>query len=332
MPTAYLTGSTGFLGGHVKRLLIKAGWDVTCLCRKRPEEPADGARHVLGDVTDEASIISSMPDGCDAVFHLAADITHWKGASAHQNAVNVGGTRNVARAALAKHAKRFVHCSSDAAWGLQLPLIREDMPRLGCEEPINYQRSKFWGEEEIRCAMQLGLDAVIVNPANILGPGDYHGWSQVPVHMQQGLLRFAPPGSGAFAYVEDVAAAIVAAATLGRTGHNYLLGGVNTSYLTFMTLCAAGLHIPFPDVPISVEALMDIARENEAEADRQGSPPHGVGLDHGLVFAATVIIDSSKAERELDFRARPIEDIVALTLDWLNHQDPNASHERLSDR
>lgn len=320
MPKAYVTGATGFLGGHVARTLREAGWDILCLRRTAPSDASGVDAYALGDVTDYESLAASIPRNCDAVFHIAADITHWKGASEQQNRINVGGTRNVARAALAAGVGRFVHCSSDAVWGLRLPLIREDMPRLGVEEPINYQRSKFWGEEEIRCAMDLGLDAVTVNPTNVLGPGDVKGWSRVPVHIYEGHLTAAPPGSGAFAYVEDVAAATVAAYSKGRSGHNYLLGGVNATYLEFMRLCAERVGVPFAIEPEQAAAVLAHAAAIEAEADRTGEPPQGIGTDHALVFCADVVVDSGKAIRELGFRTREMAELVDLTVAWLRQE------------
>ncbi len=316
MPTAFVTGATGFLGAHVARKLREGGWDVTCLRRTAPPEGDGAESYVLGDVTDPESIASGLPRKCDAVFHVAADIAHWKAKDAQQNLVNIGGTRNMARAALAAGVGRFIHCSSDAVWGLKTPVLREDAPRLGVEEPINYQRSKFWAEEEIRCAIDQGLDAVMVNPTNILGPGDVKGWSLFPVSIHLGYTRAAPPGAGAFAYVEDVADAMVAAATLGRTGHNYLLGGTNATYLEFARLCADRMNMPFPAKPRSAASVIGEARKLEAEAATTGQEPP-LSVDTARVLCSTLKVDSSKAMRELGFRARPLPELVELTLAWL---------------
>lgn len=316
MPTAYVTGASGFLGGHVERRLVETGWEIISLVRKPLDTPRAGVKYVLGDVTDYNALERSIPRHCDAVFHLAADTSHWHMDAERQNKANVEGTRNIALAALAADVKRFVHCSSDAAWGLQIPVLREDVPRRGMEEPINYQRSKYWAEEEVRCIMNLGLDAVMVNPTNVLGTGSVKGWSHVAVQIHQGFIKIAPPGAGAFAYADDTADAMIAAASLGQTGHNYLLGGVNATYLEFMQACARAVGQEFPDKVRSVESLFEEARENEAEALRTGVRPR-MSMDYALVYAATLEVDSSKAIRELNFRVRPLDEIVGLTVDWL---------------
>jgi dihydroflavonol-4-reductase len=316
MATAYVTGASGFLGAHVERRLVETGWDVISLVRKPLDEPREGVRYVLGDVTDYDALTGSIPKHCDAVFHLAADTTHWHAVAERQNEINVGGTRKIALASLAAEVKRFVHCSSDAAWGLQIPVLREDVPRRGMEEPINYQRSKYWAEEEVRCIMNLGLDAVMVNPTNVLGTGAVKGWSHVAVQIHQGFITIAPPGAGAFAYADDTADAMIAAASLGQTGHNYLLGGVNATYLEFMQACARAVGREFPANVRSVESLLAEAEVDEAEGNRTGVKPR-LTMDYALVYAASLEVDSSKAIRELGFRVRPLDEIVGLTVDWL---------------
>ncbi len=315
MPTAFVTGATGFIGGHLVRKLRESGWDIVCLCRTLPTRDRLEAHYVSGDITDFQSVLQGIPGHCDTVFHVAADISHRAGVEAAQNEVNVGGTRNVARAALAAGVRRLVHCSSDAVWGLRTPLLREDIPRRGVDEPINYQRSKFWAEEEIRCASDQGLDAVIVNPTNVLGSGDIKGWSRILLQIDRGLLGAAPPGSGAFAYVDDVAEAMIAAAHRGRTGHHYLLGGTNATYLEFMSVCARQLGKPFAEEPRSAADILREAHDEEARAATTGQSPR-LSMDHARVLCAAVAADSGKAIRELDFRVRPLPEMIERTLQW----------------
>lgn len=132
------------------------------------------------------------------------------------------------------------------------------------------------------------------------------------------LESTAPPGAGAFTWVEDVADAMIAAAISGRSGHNYLLGGANASYLEFMTLCARELGKPFPAEPQSAASLFAQVAAEESESDRAGRGPRNqLGRDYALVFCAAFEVDSSKAVRELGFRIRPMEEMVRLTVAWL---------------
>ena len=88
-----------------------------------------------------------MPEAVDAVFHVAADTSVWSRHDDRQTRINVGGTRNMVETALARGARRFVHTSTWNVYGLEQGAISEDSPQLGATSWINYNRSKFLGEE-----------------------------------------------------------------------------------------------------------------------------------------------------------------------------------------
>ena len=105
MPTAFVTGGTGFLGSNLVSLLKEEGWQVIAM--HRGTTSADrlttlGAEPRSAELDDVESLKRAMPEGVDAVFHVAASISWWRFDREQQERVNVGGTRNVAEAALAK--------------------------------------------------------------------------------------------------------------------------------------------------------------------------------------------------------------------------------------
>ena len=150
---AFVTGGTGFLGLNLVEQLMAAGWQVTALHRTN-SDLAEIRRFpvdlVEGDLTDPASLRRVMPYGLDAVFHLAADTSVWARHDDRQTRINVEGTRNVVEAALAAGAKRFVHTSTWNVYGLEQGAIHESSPQLGATSWINYNRTKFLAEEEVR--------------------------------------------------------------------------------------------------------------------------------------------------------------------------------------
>ena len=120
MPTAFVTGATGFIGMNLVEVLTAAGWEVTALHRRSADI---GRLHRFpvalaeGDVTEPESLGRAIPDGVDAVFHVAASTSVWRRRDAEQERTNVTGTRYVVAAALERGARRLVHTSSVAAYG-----------------------------------------------------------------------------------------------------------------------------------------------------------------------------------------------------------------------
>ena len=109
--TAFLTGATGFVGGHVARELVKAGCSVTALARPTASRAGLDDLDIdwrEGDITDRDSVTAAMPAGVDGVFHVAASTSIWSRQNEMQRRVNVDGTRNVLDAAIAAGAKRLV--------------------------------------------------------------------------------------------------------------------------------------------------------------------------------------------------------------------------------
>ena len=118
MPTVFLTGASGFLGGHLLRELISNGAEVKALSR-RPDSDAIitklGGTPVRADVTDADSLRVAM-QGVDAVFHAAADTNTWARNNAAQTRTNVGGVQHLLAAARAAGVSAFMHTSSVSAY------------------------------------------------------------------------------------------------------------------------------------------------------------------------------------------------------------------------
>ena len=200
--TGFITGATGFLGLNVVDALLAQGWRVVALHRSHSNVSRLRERNVSlaeGALDDRASLERAIPGGCDAVFHLAGNVSMWSGHDAQQTRDNVDGTRNVAAAALAKGARRFVHTSTVAVWGRQARVpFDETAPKNGATSIMNYARSKLRGEDEVKAAVAAGLDAVILNPCHIVGRYDVNGWSKMISLVAGGKLPGVPPGRGSF--------------------------------------------------------------------------------------------------------------------------------------
>ena len=230
--TAFVTGGTGFIGLNLVEHLVESGWDVTALHRPKSDLTyleKYPLRLVEGMIEDADSLERAMPDNLDAVFHVAGDTSMWSRHKHRQWRTNVEGTRNMVMKALAKRSKKFIHTSTSGVYGIAREPFDETAPKLG-KGSFSYQRSKTMAEEEVAKGIALGLDAVMLNPANVIGRYDRSSWSQFIRMAANRQLPLIPPGSACFCDIGAVVRAHVAALEKGRTGHNYLLGGPEASY------------------------------------------------------------------------------------------------------
>jgi nucleoside-diphosphate-sugar epimerase len=319
MKTAFVTGGTGFLGRNlIEALLANGGWRVIALHRAGADTSGLQGRVELveGDITDAASLAAAIPQGCDCVFHCAADTTLWKPAEARQYEINVGGTRNIVEACLAQGAKRLVHVSSQAAYAHHEGTIDETAAQLGDEAADGYSRSKFLAEQEVRKGIERGLAAVIINPAHILGPYDDGNWSRMIRMVHEEKLPGVPSGAGTFGDAREIARAMIAAAEQGRTGENYFTGGVDASFLEVITIIGRLTGKKVPKKPLPDFAIRLIARLKDIVSRLTGKEPDvtPAAAEHVI---GHYFVDSSKAERELGFRATPLETLLADTHAWM---------------
>ena len=243
-PTAavncFVTGATGLVGNNVVRQLVNREHNVRVLVR-----PGQLFGHPVGrsaflglpietvaaELHDESAMQRAVA-GATHVVHSAA-LVHvgWRHL-AEMRHVNVEGTRVVARAARRAGA-RFIHVSSVDAIGLRSDGVPadEETPCGGMPE-CPYVVTKREAEAAVLAEVEKGLDAVIVNPAYMIGPWDWKPSSgRMLLEVGAGRGLFAPPGSNDFVDVRDVARGIISAMTRGETGRRYILGGKPFSYL-----------------------------------------------------------------------------------------------------
>ena len=318
---AFVTGGTGFLGLNLVEQLAAEGWQVTALHRAT-SDLSQIRRFVVdlvaGDLRDPASLKRALPPGMDAVFHVAADTSVWSRHDDRQTRINVDGTRHVVEAALASGARRFVHTSTWNVYGLEQGAVSEASPQLGGASWINYNRSKFLAEQEVRRGIERGLDAVIVNPAHVLGRYDRCGWARLILAAHARWLPGVPSGAGTFCHAEAVARAHIAALRHGRTGQNYLMSGVDASFLELFEVInrVTGARAPLRPLPPTLLRLS--ARIDAALAAVSGREPKAT--PEGVAIAtARARVASNLAERELGYRPNALATMVEDSWTWLRH-------------
>lgn len=317
--TAFVTGATGFVGLNLIEELLRQGWHVTAMHR-----PSSNLRdlsrfdvdRVGGDVTDPASLRNAMPAGVDVVFHVAGDTSVWSGNNARQNRINIDGTRNMVEAAFSRRAGRFVHTSSGAVFGIQPGPLSERSPRLGRNSPVNYQRSKFYAEEEVRAGLARGLDAVILNPTAVVGAYDECGYGRLFRAVAEGKLPGVPSASRSFCDAREVARAHVTAAERSRAGESYVLGGTNASLLEFVREIGAALGKNVPTRPMPKLLLRALGWAGALQGMVTGREPL-VTPELATLSLLTSKWDCTKAITELGFRIVPLSEMVANCAAWM---------------
>lgn len=206
--TAFVTGGSGFVGGHVIAALLDLGWSVRALRHQRPLPPsiADRVRAIDGDLSN-VSVWAHALHGARAVVHCGALLDPIFDAGA-ADAINHRATVTLARAAADAEVDDFVFLSSMAAVGFApaAGLVAPDAP---CHPTTHYGRSKLAAERSL-LSLNVSMRVVIVRPPTVYGPGEARNFLAL-TRAIDGTV-FPIPGSGdnrmSFCHVDNLAAAV----------------------------------------------------------------------------------------------------------------------------
>jgi nucleoside-diphosphate-sugar epimerase len=318
--TAFVTGASGFVGSTLTKQLHKQGWKVHILARPGASlEPLSHLPLIIhqGDVVDAASVRKAMPGGVSAVFHVAASTSVWSGNNEQQSRTNIEGTRNVLEAAIKNQAGRFIHTSSFTTWGFQDGMINESSKRSSESDWINYVRTKHQAELLVENAVQSGsLDAVILNPAHVLGPGDKNNWSRMIDLVDRRKLPGVPPGSGPFADVSQVAKAHIQAYHKGKSGEKFLLGGTMMSFLEIVRITGELLDRPVPKRATPAWILKAMAKLYSLQSMVTRTEPD-LTPESAAMITRRLQCDSGRARHVLDYEFTPVRALLQETIDWM---------------
>jgi dihydroflavonol-4-reductase len=307
---ALVTGATGFVGAAVARSLLGAQWQVRVLAR-----PGSDRRNLKsldvevseGDLADSNSL-ERAAQGCDGLFHVAADYRLGARDPAELYRSNVEGTRNVLSAAHRAGVQRIVYTSSVATIGIPADGTPGDEQSPNSLENMigHYKRSKYLAEEVVREAARGGISVVIVSPSTPVGPGDVK-----PTPTGQLVLDAAAGRMPAYVdtglnivHVDDVAAGHLLAYERGRPGERYILGGQDMSLREILELIARleGRNPPRVRLPYGV--VLPIAYLAEGFARLTGRSGR-ITLEGVRMSRKKMFFSSAKAVRELGYRWRP---------------------------
>ena len=247
---AFVTGGSGFIGGHVVRKLLERGYEVTALVRsgKRAGLQAAGARVVAGDIGEQPSMRAGML-GNDVVFHLAGWYKIGSRNPREGEIVNVEGTRNVLELAHELGIPKIIYTSTVAVFGDTHGQMRNETYRYDGPFLTEYDRTKWLAHYEVAVPLiRAGAPIVIVMPGGVYGPGDTSVISELMERFYRHRLPLIPGPETAltYAHVEDIAEGHVLAAERGVVGESYILAGRALALGPTVNLWARILHHPRP--------------------------------------------------------------------------------------
>jgi nucleoside-diphosphate-sugar epimerase len=324
-----ITGGNGLLGHHLVPALQERGDTVRVLALPGEDTTRLTERHVAiyrGDVRQPDTLVAPLR-GVDTVFHLAGLMGMWRPMQEYY-AVNVAGTENVCRAALAAGVRRLVHVSSWTVYGMALGQpAREDFPLRPFPEP--YALTKAAGDRVVqRLIAQEHLPAVILRPGTFFGPGDrlHFGRMADRVRAGKGLIVGSGRNALPFVYVSDIVQGLLLAAEHAQAvGQAYNIT-TDQPLTQEEFLCAIAqelgvapprLHAPYPALYAAAVAAEQAARlthsRRQPVVTRLGVTLFGTDNRHAL----------DKARRELGYTPRvSLREGVRLAATW--YREPAA--------
>lgn len=316
-----ITGATGYIGNQLANKLAEQEEEINVLVRDTDSVNLPFGKNInvfKGDITDPVSIDIAMK-GCVQVYHCAAIA---KLSASNQNIfqdVNVTGTKNILQSALKAHIRKLVFTSSAAVLGPSAarPLTEKDS-RI---EPFEseYDLSKHLAENLVREYVKKGLNAVIVNPSRVFGPGPAtysNAVNRMILHMLSKKIVLLP-GIGKYisnyCYIDDVVNGHMQAMERGWAGENYILGGENVSYDRLLhTIRGYGaprnllLKLPVP----LLKGVAFISRLVNRNSE----------LTPSLItrFAKNRMLSNEKAIRNIGYRITPFDEGIKATIAFLH--------------
>ena len=252
-----VTGGTGFTGSHLVKRRLDRGDEVFVLDNQKgifhDELVEKGVNVQLGSVTDK-TVLDSMVEGCEVVFHLAAAFRQLNVSDQYYWNVNVEGTRNILESASRFGVRKFVYCSTQGVHGnIEEPPGSEESS-IAPED--YYQYTKYEGEKVVKEFVGTGLAAVTIRPTAIYGPGDPARFLMLFRRVKQGTFLMFGDGETLYhpVYIDNLVDAFeLASEKDGLQGNAYIIADEHYCSLNDLVQYVARamgkpvriLHLPF---------------------------------------------------------------------------------------
>ena len=328
-----VTGGTGLVGSHLLHLLLKNGEKVKATYRSmaslekaknvfasyKANELFNQINWVKADITDYFSL-KDIFEGISHVYHCAAVVSFDRRKSDKMYEINVDGTSNMVNLSLEFGIKKFCHVSSVASLGCYADGRYTDEEAIWTHstETSYYSITKYYAENEVWRAAEEGLNTVIVNPATILGFGNWEESSTAILKKVNDGLNYYTTGENAFVGVADVVKAMHALMKSEISDQRYILVSENWSFKKLLSEIALGLgkNPPRKEAPRWLANLL--RRLDEARYFIFGSKTVLTKQSVDTAYKKKCF-SAEKIKKELSFEFEPMENVVrSVTKEFAN--------------
>jgi nucleoside-diphosphate-sugar epimerase len=318
---AFVTGGTGLIGKCLVQRLVYQGYDVTCLVRQ-PDQATElrelGTAFVQGDVTEREPLRQGMA-GADVVFHCASwyEIGLSPHAKERMERITVDGTESVLGLAVELGVPKIVYTSTVAVLGDTHCVVVDETYRRASPFDNAYDRTIYQAHQVARRYIAQGAPVIIVMPGAAYGPGDHSiVGAFLRLLLRRMLLVLPAADTGfSFVYVDDVAQGHVLAAEKGQVGESYILGGDVMTVGDALGAVARLAGVPAPLLLLDSNWTTPL-RPVASWLERYIPLPSLLSSDVLGLMGRTWWVSSGKAQRDLGYTHRQIEEGMAETVIW----------------
>lgn len=277
---------------------------------------ADKVEWMEADLLDVPALADAM-QGMEQVYHCAAVVSFNEKDNRKMLKINAEGTANMVNLAIDFGIEKLVYVSSIAAIGRKPndPNIDERTPWQDADWNSPYGISKHRAEMEVWRGIAEGLNAAIVNPANVLGSGFWMGRTstgQIFHNIWKGL-RFYPLGTTGFVDVRDVVRFMALLMDSDTSGSRFILSGKNLPYKQLFDEIAGELGVRPPSIPVT-PLIRESAWRVAALASSMTGRPAFITKQTARFSARTFYYNNKKSlETAFPFEYTPISQTIRET-------------------
>lgn len=335
----FVTGGTGLVGSHLMLELLKQDRAVRALKRpksdlskirrtfgwyvKNPDELFNRIQWVDGDMLDYYALEDAL-EGVAHVYHCAGMVSFNSSQGNEMLRINQQGTANLVNASLEKQVKKLCHVSSVSALGRsrQGETITEQHFWKTSRHNSVYAKSKYAAEREVWRGIEEGLDAVVINPSIIIGPGD---WKSGSTRLFSGVshgIPFYTYGVAGYVDVRDVTDIMIRLMESSINGERFIISAEDISYRDLLTDIAKAIGKKPPKIRV-YKWMAELGWRFFSLI----SPNGNYTRETTRSAFNRYFYDHSKIKKALDYSFTPVSESIAYTGKiFLNHKNSKSKH------